>query len=188
MSKRFKILKGALEYLRNGDTATDVTLPAGTPLRRFQEWNNKERAVTYTRRTESNPLALDDVSVFPFGIPHSTGDDYIVPISRRTATETSISALRAKANIVSSPSATANRVRGFVPAKCTVSVPNASLNDNSVTSKLTGLSYAKKGAESYTFPYGKSGTVTYEETVRAEIRGALTTSQNFILVFKSEKL
>lgn len=69
MGRRFKILDGALNYLRDGDDATDVTLPAGTPLRRFQEYRNKEQIGT---------MVANNISLLPI---QSTGKlpDYTPP-------------------------------------------------------------------------------------------------------------
>lgn len=36
-NKRFKVLQGALRYLRTNEDDINVTLPAGTPLRKFQD-------------------------------------------------------------------------------------------------------------------------------------------------------
>lgn len=185
MTKRYKILEGALDYLGQGTTA--VNLPDDNPLKKFKEIRSKERRATYTRREESKPGELNEVIVHPFSKAFNTNTGLIVPISARVQNETTMNPFLTAANVDAGDTTPAIRAESYLPAKCTVSVRNTQLDEETETSQITGIEYKKIGFESYTFPYGKSATEDYEETVRAGIREAIPSTGNYNLQFSSEK-
>ena len=188
MSKRFKILEGALDYLRTNDDGVNPDAPAGTPLRQYQDWKKGARNVTYDRTADSLPEALVEVGVNPFYFDVNAQTLTRVPISQRTLGFTGINALRTAGNITSPAPATATEFRGFKPAQCTVSIPDSTKDNPNAESKLTGVPYDKKGFRSYTFPYGASSEANREAEVRGNIRAAVPGTSNFQLQFVSEKI
>lgn len=186
MGKRYKVLDGALDYLKYGDTASDVTLPANTPLRKFQEWRNKERKIEYERDNDSLPKSLLDVAIHPFFEAFDTTNYIVVPLSQRTKEAQITTPLLAKANHADSIDDAGEKPKGYKPATCTVSVPNASKNDPNAQSSLTGIKYNKRGTSSYTFPYGITTAKNRESEVRAEIRAAAPDGNNYVFGFTSE--
>jgi hypothetical protein len=186
-NKRFKILKGALQYLRNGDTASDVSLPAGTPLRKFQEWANNEREITYTRRTESKPQLFLEGKVNPFALDADAANLVTVPISKRVELNSTVKAAFTVGGVSVDPAVPGSKKRGFVPAKCTVIVPNASLNKTNEPSQYTGVRYSSKGRETFTFPYGRKTSTAKEADVRADIKTVFASNTTYDFRFVSEK-
>ena len=186
--KRFKILDGALDYLRTSDSAANPEAPANTPLKEYQDWKKGARNVTYDRAEDSLPEELIDVAVNPFYFPVTAQSLTLVPISKRTNDFAAIATLRTAANITTPAPATATRLEKFFPAQCTVSVPDTTKNDPDAISKLTGVKYDKKGYRSYTFPYGASADADRESEVRGNIRAALANGSNYQLQFTSEKI
>lgn len=188
MSKRFKILEGALDYLRTNDEAANPEAPLGTPLRQYQEWRKGARNVTYTRREESLPEQLNDASLIPFFFGYDEANRLIVPISQRAQNASQMNAILTAANVEVAGESPARRFRNFIPAKVTVSIPNATLNKPEEESKLTGVPYRKIGKESYTIPYGAKNATDREADVRADIRAAAPDAGNYQLQFSSEKI
>ncbi len=188
MNKRFKALDRALRYVKNTAGTSSPNVPSGTPLALYYEYYKDERKVTYTRRDESKPKELIDVAVRPFAFAPVDDEVYIVDVSKRVKDETRVGALIVAANIPTAVPDTAKVVKGFIPAKCTVTFPDASQDRTSVESKITGISYDRKGKESYTFPYGSNASGEREGEVRAEIRLALGADSKAALRFKSEKV
>ena len=188
MSKRFKILDGALDYLRTAGDDANPDAPAGTPLKQYQDWKKGARNVTYTRDTQSLPEELVEVAINPFYYDVSAQSLTRVPISRRTLEYAPVNALRAAGNITSPAPNTATNLEKFFPAQCTVSIPDTTRNSPNATSQLTGVRYNKKGYRSYTFPYGASTDATRESEVRGNIKAALPADNNYQLQFTSEKI
>lgn len=189
MTRRYKILDGALNYLKFGDTASDVTLPANTPLRSFQEWRNNERKITYERTEQSLPGSIDEVSLNPFGLPVDVANQYVVPVSNRAKVFGLGDSVLAAGNTDKDVPEGAIRTRGFVPAKAYVSVPFNDPRPGDPTSKLTGLKYARSNTRSFTLPYGASTANPRESEVRAAIIAVVAQDniQNSVR-FTSEKL
>jgi hypothetical protein len=188
MAKRFKILDGALNYLKFGDTSSDVTLPAGTPLRKFQEVRRKERAVTYVRETSSLPKSFEIVSINPFAFPVNDTVEAKIPMSQRVAESSAASEAFTVAGISRGATVKGSKYRGFIPAKCTLSIPFAGNAKTDEPSKLTGVKYSTKGRASFTFPYGKKAGTILESEVRAAITAVYADNKTYDLRFKSEKI
>ena len=186
-NKRYKILNGALDYLRTSDEGVNPDAPLGTPLKLYQDWKKGARNITYDTTNWKTAGELRDVAIFPFFKPYAAGDDLIVPASGKTLDSAVVADYRNQANIVAEPSDSAVRGQKYTPAKCTVSVPDASKNDATATSQLTGIQYNKVGRQSFTFPYGKSATVDYEQTVRADILAATPAEADVQISFSSER-
>lgn len=186
--KRFKILEGALDYLRTNDEAANPDAPAGTPLKEYQDWKKGARNVSYDRPADSLPEALVDVAINPFYFDVSAQSLTRVPISRRVLNFAGISTVRNAANITTSITPIVQELAGFFPAQCTVSIPDSTRDNDNAESKLTGVKYKKKGFRSYTFPYGAKADANRESAVRGEIRTAVGNNNNFQLQFTSEKI
>ena len=108
-------------------------------------------------------------------------------VSKRVNDTGTISGAFDEAGLVVGESVTGDELRGFIPAKCTVILPNNANSDPNAVSKLTGIKYNKKGASSYTFPYGQKTGTTREAEVRAAIEAAITVA-GADFQFKSERL
>jgi hypothetical protein len=186
-NKRFKILKGALKYLRTSATDIDVTLPAGTPLRKFQDYDNNKVLIDYTRRTGSLPGELVDATLTPFAMVIGTASITATRVSKRVVDKAQVKALFNEGGLDDTPATAGAERKGFIPAKCTVIIPNTTLKKTNVTSQLTGKKYSTKGSETFTFPYGKSTGFPTENEVRAAITEALNTNPTYKVSFKSER-
>lgn len=187
-NKRYKILDGALEYLAFGDTATDVTLPANTPLRKFQEWRNNEREVNYERLEQSLPGSISEVGVNPFAMPLDGTAIAKAPISQRVLDLNSLADTRGAANVITAVPSTARNYENFEPAKAIVTLPFNDPRTETPTSQLTGLKYNRANKTSYTIPYGKKTGTLLESEVRAEIVAAVNAIAGASVRFKSEKI
>lgn len=188
MTKRYKVLEGALDYLRTTDEGANPDAPVGTPLRQYQDWRKGARNVTYDRAADSLPEELIDVAVNPFYFDVGAQTLTRVPISNRTLTHAPINALREAANITNPVPPTAGDLRGFFPAQCTVSIPDTTKNNPNAVSKITGVAYNKKGYRSFTFPYGAAAQANRESEVRGNILAAVAQGSNFQVQFTSEKI
>lgn len=188
MTKRYKVLDGALKYLRTDDDDPNPQAPANTPLREYQTWKAGERNIEYEREEDSLPEELLKVVINPFGETFDAENKYIVDLSKRTNDFNGISTLRAAGNIVDVLPDNANNVKGFIPAKCTVAVPDSTKDDPNAESQITKIKYFKKGFRSYTFPYGAGSATDREKTVRNAILDAIPDGSNYTVTFTSEKL
>jgi hypothetical protein len=186
-NKRFKILKGALKYLRTSATDIDVTLPAGTPLRKFQDYDNNKVLINYTRSSRSLPGELVDATLTPFALPLNADSITATRVSKRVTAKAEVKALFNEGGLDDTPAVAGDERKGFIPAKCTVIIPNATLKKTNVPSQLTGKKYSTKGSESFTFPYGKSTGKLSENDVRTAIVGALNSNPTYKVNFKSER-
>ena len=187
-TKRFKVLRGAINYLKTSDDAPNPQAPSGTPLRAFQEVISGERNLSYDRRTDSLPEELLNAAVNPFGVDFDAANKYIVPLSKRVSDFSGISAARNAGNLLTTLPAEAQVVKGFEPAKAVVSVPDSSLDDNNALSQITNTRYKKKGARNYTFPIGAGSASDRVKGVQAGILAALPTGGNYSVSFKPEKI
>lgn len=188
MTKRFKILDGALNYLRTNSDEANPDAPAGTPLKQYQDWKKGARNIEYTRQADSLPEALNDVKIIPFYYETNVSNLTIVPLSKRVQDESLMNAFLTAANVDAGETNPGRRLNGFIPAKCTVSIPDSTRDNANATSKLTGVSYKKKGAKTYTFPYGASTTDQREQSVRNKILAAVPNGSNYTLTFNSEEI
>lgn len=186
-NKRYKILDGALDYLAFGTDATDVKLPANTPLRKFQEWRDKERKVTYDRLEASLPEELLPVKVNPFFRGVTADDPIQVTLSKRVNDNTVAKKGLTPGNVIISDTITGIAVRGYTPAKCTVILPFNDSRTDTPKSQLTGLPYKRSNTASYTFPYGRETNTEFEADVRAAIKGAFPADDNASFRFTTEK-
>lgn len=188
MTQRFKILNGLLKYLATDDDNPNPQAPAGTPLRAYQEIKAGERRVSYDRPADSNPDELLKVIINPFGEAFAPENKYIVDLSKRVDEATAMNPFKTVAGIVDIIPDNANVVKGFIPAKCVISVPDSTRDNNNARSQITGILYKKKGARSYTIPYGASDATERESTVRAKLLDAVPEGANYSLSFSSEKM
>ena len=186
-NKRYKILDGALDYLAFGDEATDVKLPANTPLRKFEEWRDKERKITYDRTEQSLPKELITVKVNPFFRNVTVDDPIQVTLSKRVNDNTVAKKGLAPGNVITSDTITGISVTGYTPAKCTVTLPFNDARAEKPKSQLTGLPYKRSNTASYTFPYGRGTNTEFEAEVRAAIKGAYSATDKASLRFTAEK-
>ena len=187
MSKRFKILDGALNYLRTTAEGDNPEAPQGTPLREYQEWKKGARNVEYERAPDSLPEALNDVKINPFYYDVGNTNLIIVPLSSRVQEQTSMNPFLGAANIDAGETNPGRRLAGFIPAKCTVAIPDSTKDNDNATSKLTGVKYKKKGFRTYTFPYGANTANPREREVRIRILAAVPENANYTVSFTSEK-
>ena len=187
-TKRFKILDGALDYLRTTDEGVNPDAPTGTPLKLYQDWKKGARNVTYERTAASKPGELLTVSIVPFGLAEADTAGYRVPLSLRAKNNIPGTNTLVAANIQQDVPPGADDAYGFVPAKATITVPSGTNSTAEVTSKLTGVKYAPSNTVSYTIPMGQKTTTTREIRVREAILAAVSDVAGVGVSFTSEKL
>ncbi len=156
MAKRFNNLDAALRYLRPTASGSDGAVPdapAGTPLKKYQDWKAGKVDIDYPRAASSNPGNLVSVSIKPFALPSSATDEYVISISNRSQGQYALFGLSVAALGINTVDSNDIRAIGFKPAKASCrNVTGATAS--SKTSKLTGLPYKAKSNVSYTFPFG----------------------------------
>ncbi len=147
MPRRFNNLDAALKYLRSTAAAIDAPTPdapAGSQLRQYQDFKAGKIKVTYTRDTDSNQLAIDNVSLLPFANGSASTDKYIVPISRRALNAVATAGLSLDLLNISTTLTGAEIISGFTPARATVrNVVGAATTPKD--SKITGAPYKSRG-------------------------------------------
>jgi hypothetical protein len=188
MGKRFSNLNAALKYLRaaGSDTDTIPSAPAGSQLAEYQDFVAKKRVVNYTRQSSSNPGNLDQAGIKPFALPTADTDVYIVDLSSRAKAALAQAGLTAEILNHNSVDGDSKIVRGFIPARATVTViPEG--DGVITTSKITGAKYRKKNNVSYTFPFGRGADdTTFSATKSAILAGVATGDSNRGVSFKPE--
>ena len=190
MPKRFNNLDAALKYLRSTSATEDAATPdapAGSQLRQYQDFKAGKIKVTYTRATNSNQIAIDNVALLPFANGSASTDKYIVPISRRALNAVTTAGLTLDILNIATTLTGADIISGFTPARATVR--NVTGTDPTPQdSKITGAPYKKRGdSKSYTFPFGtKTTNGTYAEVRGAIIAGAADPGTNRSVSFKNE--
>jgi hypothetical protein len=193
MAKRFKNLDAALKYLRTPGAGADAIgpdAPAGSQLKKYQDYKAGKIKVSYPRTSTSNPGQLDEVAVKPFGLPSTTTARYIVGISRRAKADIAESGLNADALNVSLTDLPegSTRVIGFTPATATVRIITGTTG-TPTPSKITGNSYKKKTAKSYTYPFGSDADAASYSAAKSAIYDAVTNgNENRGVSFKPEIL
>lgn len=184
MAKRFKNLEAALNYLRStSDDGTGVNpqAPAGSQLRRYQEWVAGERSISYTRAAASKPGRIDELAILPFARP--SGPKLIVPVSQRAISNINVTGLSTTELNVSTELNLAVVRRGFKPAQANVTLLGSGTGSDN--SKITGRRYIKKGNRTYTLPFGAKATgddrsfATVMDEIRAKILEGNTRSVSF---------
>lgn len=181
MAKRFNDLDRALKYLRPpgaADGAESPDAPVGSQLRQYQDFKSGKRVVTYTRAAASLPGNIKAVGLKPFAVPAASTTRYLVPISNRSLTNFPAAGVTAELlNIDTTPEGTAalQKVFGFTSAKATVKNVTGTAA-TTATSKITGDTYKRKNAASYTFPFGASTDQPSYSQAKAVIIAAVTTA------------
>lgn len=188
MSKRFKILNGALDYLRTNDEGANPDAPTGTPLKLYQDWKKGARNISYDTSNWKPSGGLAQGVINPFGLSFGVGNLVSVPVSEKSKSNGALSAAFNAGGLAFNEEADPRKLAKFKPATCTVSAPDASKNDADAKSKLTGVEYNKIGRQSWTFPYGRPNDTAVESEIRAAIKTALSDNVNYTFQFTSEKL
>ncbi|QYX30064.1 hypothetical protein [Sphaerospermopsis torques-reginae] len=161
MSKRFNNLDAALKYLRSPEAAPDAEIPdapAGTALRKYQDYKAGKVIIQYTRAQDSLPGTLNLVTIKPFGYLPASTVLVRVTLSNRSAGQYSTVGLTEAAlgiTKIAAENDTSIELAGFKPARCTVrntTGTSAAPKD----SKITGLKYKVKAGATYTFPLGRT--------------------------------
>jgi hypothetical protein len=99
MAKRFKNLEYALKLLRTSNTTTAAPLaPDGSHLRQYQEFASKQRTVTYTRDSSSNPEAIIKVAILPFFFGGDDTKGTLVAQSKRADDASTMSGVQTACN------------------------------------------------------------------------------------------
>ena len=193
MARRFNNLKSALKYLRPpgaNENSVVPDAPEGTQLRKFQDFKSGKVVIKINRATDSLPGNETFCSLKPFAEASTATVKYLVNISGRALAGIANTGLSTEhLNIDTTPEGNAglSKVKGFVPAKATVSVVPTSAG-TTTASKITGNSYKKKATKTYTFPFGAGATNTTYKSVKADIIATVSTgTANRGVSFKSEK-
>jgi hypothetical protein len=142
MPKRFNKLNAALKYLRplsGGENATVPDAPAGTALKKFQDYKSGKIKVEYTRSNSSKPGETLDVSLRPFAFPAADARTILTTISTRAKSSFVTFELDlAKLGLDETPEPTAIEMAGFKPARAICKHTTGTTPGAATTSKITG--------------------------------------------------
>lgn len=173
MPKRFNKLKAALRYLRplsGGENATTPDAPAGTALKKFQDYLSGKTKIEYTRSNSSKPGEILDVSLRPFAFAAADARTIRTTISTRAQSNIGTFELSlVQLGLDETPEATAIEMVGFKPARAICRHTTGTTPGSPISSKITGQSYRTKAATTYTFPVGR----TTNEPTWAEQRSVI---------------
>jgi hypothetical protein len=178
MAKRFNNLDAALKYLRPVSATDDGVVPdapAGTPLKKYQDWKAGKVDIDYPRAASSNPGKIEKIAIKPFGEPAASTDEYVTSISGRAQAQYALFGLTAATLGIEAPDNDDVVARGYKPAKASCrNVTGATAT--SVTSKLTGIPYKTKADTAYVFPFGRTGTNPSYKEQKSAILALVTTA------------
>lgn len=188
MGKRFSRYDFALEVIRtNNDLDTPTNAPSNTPLEQYQKYKKGDFVPTYERDENSLPEKILSVGILPFGVALEGSSEYLVPFSKRTK-DFDLPAVLTACNHVDPDPGSMVEAKGFIPAKAIITVPGTGA-ETEEESQITGRKYRKIPKRSFTYPYGKDTTNSYEAAVREDILSAATeNSENNRVTFSSERL
>lgn len=191
MVKRFNNLDAALKYLRpataaEGDEIPDA--PAGTPLKKYQDYKAGKVDLDYPRAAASLPGEFNIIALKPFALPAANTDAYRTTISNRSAGQYALFGLTdTELGIDETLQETDKETIGYIPAKA-ICRNITGTTASSKTSKLTGIPYKSKTNASYTFPVGRtSGNATWSEQKALIIANVAAAAGNKSVTFKPEK-
>jgi hypothetical protein len=190
MAKRFNNLDAALRYLRPASAGQDGVVPdapAGTPLKKYQDWKAGKVDIDYARSASSNPGSINKVSIKPFALPAADTGEYVISISNRAQSQYALFGLAAATLGIEVPDNNDIRANGYKPAKASCRNITGT-TATSVTSKLTGMPYKTKADTAYVFPFGRtSGNPTYSEQKAAILALVEAAAGNKSVSFQPEK-
>ena len=190
MAKRFNNLDAALKYLRPTSTTDDGVVPdapAGTPLKKYQDWKAGKVDIDYPRAASSNPGKINKIGIKPFALPTASTVEYVTTISNRAESQYGLFGLAAATLGIENPDNDDVVARGYKPAKASCRNVTGT-TPSSVTSKLTGIPYKTKADTAYVFPFGRtSGNATYSEQKAAILALVIAASGNKSVSFTPEK-
>lgn len=190
MVKRFNNLNAALKYLRPTTSTEDGVVPdapAGTPLKKYQDWKAGKVDIDYTRAASSNPGRIVKVSILPFALPAADTNEYVVPMSNRAQGQYALFGLSAAALGIAAVDNNDVRARGFQPAKAACKNVTGTIS-TTVTSKLTGIPYKTKADAGYTFPFGRTATqATYSDQKSAILALVVAAGETKSVSFQPER-
>jgi hypothetical protein len=189
MVKRFNNLDAALKYLRApGAGADDLApdAPAGSQLKKYQDFKSGKVKIDYPRAAASLPGNLEEVALEPFAFPAADTTKYLVDFSSRGKGEVATFGLSLTALNVSETLTGATRAIGFTPARAIVTNVTGT-TASSKPSKVTGKSYKSKTKVSYTMPFGsKASNGSYAEVKSAITAAVAGAAGNKSVSFKPE--
>jgi hypothetical protein len=189
MPKRFNNLDSALRYLRPAGQGPDGVVPdapAGTPLKRYQDWKAGKIDIDYPRAASSNPGKLNRIAVKPFALASASTDEYLTTISNRAQGQYALFGLSAATLGIEDPDNNDILARGYKPAKAACRNITGT-TATSTTSKLTGIPYKSKADVAYVFPFGRTaGNPVYADQ-KAAIVAAVSNAGNKSVSFTPER-
>ena len=140
--------------------------PTGSQLKYYQDYVKGARQVTYgDRAAGDSPGKLEQKLIQLFGVLGDPGKTN-AKVSTRALGKIGETGL-ATTDLNWLTTGTAAYAGDFIPARATVSVRNDTVSAP-VSSKLTGRKYKPKGANSYTFPFGKGTETTSDFKTEAD--------------------
>lgn len=157
MAKRFNNLDAALRYLRPASSGEDGVVPdapAGTPLKKYQDWKAGKVDIDYPRSASSNPGKFEKISIKPFALPAASTIEYVSTISGRAQGQYALFGLDVAKLGIEVPDSDDVVAVGYKPAKASCRNITGTTGI-SVTSKLTGIPYKTKPDTAYIFPFGR---------------------------------
>ena len=159
MPKRFKTLNAALTYLRptsGGDDAAVPDAPAGTALKKYQDYRSGKVRLGYTRANASLPGETKIISLRPFAFDKESAVKVTTTVSTRSFGNIGEFGLTlAKLGLDEVSAANAIDMEGFQPARA-ICRRTTGTTATTKTSKITARPYKSKAAASSTLPIGRT--------------------------------
>jgi len=191
MSKRFKNLESALKYLRPTSAAEGSEIPdapAGTPLKKFQDYKAGKVDLDYPRATASLPGEINIVVVKPFALAVADTTKVRTKLSNRSQSNFSDYGLTdEELGVDLTLQDTDKEAIGFSPAKA-ICRNVTGTTASSKTSKVTGLPYKSKTNTSHTFVTGRTtDRPSWAEQKAFIISQVSAATGNKSVTFKPEK-
>lgn len=187
MGKRYSDLEKAYNTLSSINFDFDQ-FPVDNEYRKYKEW----KQTPSLRKPRTAPPASgrkSNIGLSAFGLDDTGNADHtLVKIgSRALAQYNSIGDNAVFGLTVSSVPATYVRRAGFIPAKVILGRRNGT---GTPTSRATGKQYKKVVSESFTIPFGKtgSGETTFEFGAQNEILRTAALANDYVISFTPEKV
>ncbi|YAF95173.1 MAG: hypothetical protein AB3A66_21755 [Nodularia sp. CChRGM 3473] len=190
MGRRFNNLDAALRYLRptgQGGDGIVPDAPAGTPLKKFQDWKAGKVDIDYPRAASSLPGRINRIAIKPFALPTASTDEYLTTISNRAQGQYALFGLSTTILGVEAPDNDDILARGFKPAKASCRNITGT-TATTTTSKLTGIAYKSKANVAYIFPFGAvTANNNYSEQKAAIVAAVAGSGGNKSVSFTPER-
>lgn len=184
MGKRFN----NLEDVVNTFTQAQIeALPATNKYRKYYEWKRDPEKRKLPSTSISDRGRSRVVSLSPFGKPFDADNKVIVAVSGRSYDKLTDLGGATLFNLQTTPTATASKLAGFIPAKAILSQRLAtSTTVTAASNRITGRAYKTSAGKSYTIPFGRASGTSIEFEIQNDIM--LGKQSDYIITFTPERL